>query len=34
MNLLKQKSWAIVIIDENEDSKEIKNYEFIKRKKI
>ena len=30
MNLLKQKSWAIVIIDENEDSKEIKIINLLK----
>ena len=33
MNLLKQKSWAIVIIDENEDSKEIKIMNLLKEKK-
>lgn len=33
MNLLKQKSWAIVIIDENEDSKEIKIMKLLKEKK-
>ena len=30
MNLLKQKSWAVVIIDENEDSKEIKIINLLK----
>ena len=31
MNLLKQKSWAVVIIDENEDSKEIKIINLLKK---
>nr|WP_317331705.1 CoA-binding protein [uncultured Romboutsia sp.] len=30
MSLLKQKSWAVVIIDENEDSKEIKIMNLLK----
>ena len=30
MNLLKQKSWAVVIIDENEDSKEVKIINLLK----
>ena len=33
MNLLKQKSWAVVIIDENEDSKEIKIINLLKENK-
>ena len=31
MNLLKNKSWAVVIIDENEDSKEVKFIKLLKK---